>query len=37
MDTNQNIAISQIADILSDGKLLVPSTDIWKKYFIIQT
>ncbi|SFR62582.1 hypothetical protein [Anaeromicropila populeti] len=33
MDTNQNIAISQIADILSCGKLLVPSTDIWKKIF----
>jgi len=33
MDTNQNIAISRIADILSSGKLIVPETDIWKKIF----
>ncbi len=33
MDTNQNIAISRIADILSSGKLISPEVDIWKKIF----
>lgn len=33
MDTVQEIAISKIADILSNTKLILPEVDIWKKIF----
>jgi|GEM_PF-1118479 len=33
MDSIQEIAISKIADILSNTKLIVPQVDIWKKIF----
>lgn len=33
MDSIQEIAISKIADILSDSNLVIPQIDIWKKIF----
>lgn len=38
METRELAALSQIAEVLSDNNKspLIPSEDIWKKFFVVQ-